>query len=292
MSSSEDRIVLFGHKGWVASYVIPLLEEAGFRVIPADVRADDISAVRMLLDGHQPSRVLSLLGRTHGEGFTTIDYLEQKGKLAENVRDNLFCPLVLAEECKKRGIHFTYLGTGCIFSADEPDKHALYTEASDPDFFGSSYSVVKGFTDRLMREVYDASALNVRIRMPITADLSERNFISKITKYDRVCSIPNSMTVLPTLIPILCDMIKNKVTGTINLVNPGHISHNQILELYKKYVDPEFTWNNFSIEEQNEILLSKRSNNVLSTTKLETMYPDVPGIVEAVENVMKRIGTH
>ena len=30
----------------------------------------------------------------NGKKYTTIDYLEQKGKITENVRDNLFSPIV------------------------------------------------------------------------------------------------------------------------------------------------------------------------------------------------------
>ena len=61
------------------------------------------------------------------------------------------------------------------------------------------------------------------------------------------------MTVLPELLPITLDMMKNKTIGTINLTNPGVISHNEILELYKKYVDNEFVWKNFTIKEQDNI---------------------------------------
>ena len=52
--------------------------------------------------------------------------------------------------------------------------------------------------------------------------------------------------------------------------------------LRKKIIDPEFKWENFNIEEQNNILLSKRSNNYLSTQKLESLYPNVKNIQEAV----------
>ena len=76
-------------------------------------------------------------------------------------------------------------------------------EQDKPNFFGSSYSTVKGYTDRLMHELYDDSVLNVRIRMPITSEVNSRNFITKITNYKRVCSIPNSMTVLDNLLPVM-----------------------------------------------------------------------------------------
>ena len=92
--------------------------------------------------------------------------------------------------------------------------------------------------------------------MPINAEKSPRNFIYKITHYEKICSIPNSMTVLPDFFPIILDLIENKKTGTLNLTNPGLISHNEILEMYKEIVDPNFKWENFSIEEQDKILLS------------------------------------
>ena len=45
------------------------------------------------------------------------------------------------------------------------------------------------------------------------------------------------MTVLPTLLPIMLDMALNGETGTYNLSNPGLISHNEILEMYKEIID-------------------------------------------------------
>ena len=53
------------------------------------------------------------------------------------------------------------------------------------------------------------NVLNLRIRMPITGDMNSRNFITKITTYEKICSIKNSMTVLPELLPKVIDMMKN-----------------------------------------------------------------------------------
>ena len=73
------------------------------------------------------THVLCCMGRTHGtrdgKKFTTIDYLEHPEKLHENINDNLFSPLSLALLCQQRNIHFTYIGTGCIFTYD--DKHSV-----------------------------------------------------------------------------------------------------------------------------------------------------------------------
>ena len=92
------------------------------------------------------------------------------------------------------------------------------------------------------------------------------------------------MTYLPELLPIMVDMAVKKKTGTINLTNPGVISHNDILEMYQKKVDPSKRWENMSIQDQNAILKSKRSNNWLDTAKLESEY-NVTGIREVIEGL-------
>lgn len=38
--------------------------------------------------------------------------------------------------------------------------------------------------------------------------------------------------------------------GVYNFTNPGAISHNEILALYKKHVDPSYTWTNFTVGDQ------------------------------------------
>ena len=66
------------------------------------------------------------------------------------------------------------------------------------------------------------------------------------------------------------------------------ISHNQILKMYQEIVDPNFTWENFSIEEQDSILKSRRSNNYLDTNKLLTLYPEINNITVAVRKILEQ----
>ena len=241
------------------------------------------------LDDLRPTHVISCIGRTHGmiDGteIGTIDYLEYPGKLVDNIRDNLYAPVLLAKLCQERGIHYTYLGTGCIFEYDEKHEDIGFIEQDKPNFFGSSYSIVKGFTDQMMKW-YDV--LNVRIRMPITAQPNPRDFITKIANYQKICSMPNSMTVLDELLPLLADMIIKKRTGTIHLTNPGIISHQEILEMYKEIIDPNKTWETMTYQQQSELLRSKRSNNYLDTTLLQQWYPMVSDIHTAMRRTLEK----
>ena len=280
------KILIYGGRGWIGSQFIELLNDVKY--VCGKARADNEHELANEICEHSPTHVVSFIGRTHGKigdkVYGTIDYLEQEGKLTENIRDNLFAPLILATLCKDLDIHYTYLGTGCIFKYGEDPKYE-FEEKSSPNFFGSSYSIVKGYTDRLMH-LYDDEVLNLRIRMPITGVKNARNFITKISTYEKICSISNSMTVLPELLPLVLDMMKHNITGTMNLTNPGTISHNEILDMYRELVDPEFTWQNFTEIEQRAILDSDRSNNHLDTRLLESLYPDILSIKDAVRKCL------
>jgi hypothetical protein len=105
--------------------------------------------------------------------------------------------------------------------------------------------------------------------MPISREVSHRNLIDKLVSYPNICSIPNSMTVLDDMWPILDRMIDRKVTGTYNLVNPGLAEHQWILEQYRDILKPSHTWTTVSYEEQMNYIKSHRSNNELTTDKLE-----------------------
>ena len=72
--------------------------------------------------------------------------------------------------------------------------------------------------------------LVLRIRMPLSDTLHPRNFITKITRYEKVVNIPNSMTILTDLLPVAVDMMRKSKVGVYNFTNPGVISHNEILD--------------------------------------------------------------
>ena len=146
------KFLVYGVNGWIGSKVFKLLNDLNdVDVVEGNCRVDNVAELEKEIISVAPTHVISLIRRTHGthNGTTygTIDYLEQPGKLVENVRDNLFSPMVLSLMATKHKFHFTYLGTGCIFEYDNDHPFGEevngFTEKSRPNFFGSSYSVVK-----------------------------------------------------------------------------------------------------------------------------------------------------
>lgn len=267
------------------------------------------------LDEVKPTFVVNAAGIT---GRPNVDWCEDHK--AEVLRVNVIGTMSLMDLTCQRGIHMTNFGTGCIYSYD--DEHPIggktFTEEDPANFFGSFYSRTKAMVESMAMESYD-NVLMLRLRMPISDDLHHRSFVTKISTYAKVVDIPNSMSVLTDLLPIALTMTERRLKGKYNFTNPGAISHNEILALYKEvrpkpctscaalccvsrvacvgtcvdaqYIDPTFWWDNFTEAEQNAILKSGRSNNTLSTDKLVDALPDirVTPIKEAIVGVFQRM---
>lgn len=243
-------------------------------------RLEDRGAILDDIERFEPTHVLNAAGLT---GRPNVDWCETHR--VETIRSNVIGCLNLADICKSKGIHMTYFGTGCIFHYDDGNfrqgSGIGFSEDDEPNFTGSYYSKTKAMLETMLRE-YD-NVLTLRVRMPIVADLTyQRNFITKILTYNKVIDIPNSMTVLPELLPMAIDMATRKVTGIVNYTNPGAISHNEILQLYKDYVDPDYTWENFTVDEQAKVIVAPRSNNLLDTKRIESECPEILPIRESL----------
>jgi len=281
---ATKKALVWGGRGWIGGHFEAELHRQGWEVVHATSRADCREAVMDEIIKEKASHLVSLIGRTHGPGFSTIDYLEQPGKLQENIRDNLYGPLVLAEAARETGRHLLYMGTGCIFTGSTDE---LFTEDDAPNFFGSAYSTVKGFTDQLMAAY--RQTLNVRIRMPIHSQDNPRNFITKIIQYRKINSIPNSMTVLDDIIPLLVKAMERRIVGTLNAVNPGVIEHSEILRMYRDFQNPSHTWEELDTKElmNGGHVVAARSNNHLDTTRIKTLFPELPPLRESVERILR-----
>jgi dTDP-4-dehydrorhamnose reductase len=284
-ADSGKKFLIFGAKGWIGGKLVVLLKQQKHEVYEAQARLEDRAAIIKEIERYNPDFVINAAGVT---GRPNVDWCEDHQQ--ETMLSNITGAFNLAHICWEHSIHMTNFGTGCIYEYDaaHPMGSGIgFKEEETPNFDGSFYSKTKIILDKLL-QVYP-NVLNLRLRMPISDDLSERNFITKITRYKKVVNIPNSMSILTDLLPIAIEMALRKITGAYNFVNPGTISHNEILELYKHYIDPNFTYENFTVEEQNKILKSKRSNNELDVTKLLKEFPELLPVQQAIIGVFERM---
>lgn len=282
-----DTILIYGSRGWIASQIIDHIyhKNIHFNIVEGQSRVDDINSLSKEIFKINPDIVICSIDRTGVKNLKNIENLQGVDTIYDNIRDNLYAPLNLASICERKNIYCVYIGTGCIYDGE---KNKIFDEEDNPNFFGTNYSIVKGFTDRLMRQI--PNLLNLRIRMPVGDEKHECNFLNEILSYKKFINKHNSITVLPSLMEHLIHLIQQRVVGTINFTNPDIITHNEILDIYKKELDPSFEYNNLNITEQNENLKAKISNTHLNTTKLLSLCPGVPNVKNAIENTINRYG--
>ncbi len=283
--NAKTFLIFGGKTGWIGQKLIKIINQQEHIAIPAQSRLENRQDVIKEIQNTKPNCIINAAGRT---GTPNVDWCEAHKQ--ETIRANIIGALNLADIAFQHDIHMINLGTGCIYEYDE--KHPMYsgkgyTEEDTPNFHGSFYSHTKVMLDNLLQSY--PNVLNLRLRMPISDDLHPRNFIAKITKYEKVINIPNSMSILHDLLPLIPEMHKRKLTGNYNFTNPGTISHNEILDLYRKYIDQSFSYKNFTVEEQNQILKARRSNNELDSSKLLKEFPQILNIKDSIVNVFKRM---
>lgn len=156
-----------------------------------------------------------------------------------------------------------------------------FTETDRPNFEGSFYSYTKARVEDILKHFPRTCIL--RVRMPVSDDLHPRSFVTKITRYARVVDVPNSHSILHDLLPVVILMSEHGEEGVFNFTNPGAISHNEVLEMYREIVDPAYTWKNFTVEEQSKVVKADRSNCALDPTKLMAKVKEYQGEGHDVE---------
>jgi len=287
--SGQSKFLVYGPNGWIGGILVDMLKRQGKDVVGSTTRLENRESVLADLEKYQPTHVLNCAGVT---GRPNVDWCEDNKQAT--VRSNVIGTLDLVDACYTKGIHVTNFATGCIYVYD--DAHPMgsgkgFTEDDVANFDGSYYSKTKAQVENIIREY--SNVLNLRLRMPVSDDLHPRNFVTKITRYEHVVDIPNSNTILHDLLPAAIAMAEAKTTGIFNFTNPGAISHNEVLTLYKKHVKPDFTWKNFSLEQQAKVIKAGRSNCELDTTKLTSLLEKigikVPEVHEAYDQCFQRM---
>ncbi|KAN0033879.1 hypothetical protein ACTFIV_000356 [Dictyostelium citrinum] len=290
-NNNKELIIIFG-KGYISKKLVNILENeknSTFNNIDYYVsnnRTENRESIIKEFEELKPTYVINCAGK---QGTPNVDWCEDNQQ--EVIRSNIIGTLNLIDICYLKKIHITHITSGCLYYYN--DEHPKFSnkgfkEYEQSNYFGSFYSRNRYLGEQLTYP-YDSNTLSFRIRLPICDEIyNPRNIVYKLIGYEKVINEPNSWTVLNDLCPIILDMTIKKYKGFYNLVNPGVITHNEVLDLYIKYVDPNFTYKNFSVQEQRKILNCDRSNNQLDSSKLESIYPNqIPDVKVSIEQLFK-----
>lgn len=278
-------ILIYGGTGFIGKYIVSELNKHNLLYKLSSKRTYKYDDILDDINQYKPTHIISAAGFSTP---TNIDYYEYN---VENlILTNTTGNLILADLSKLYNIHLTLFMSGSIYTYTNDDYYNnIYYEEDIPNFYGNTYSANRIATEYLL--MYYPNICILRIRMPISDDMDMKSLITKIINYRTVINIPNSMSVLSDVIPFIYTAINQNLVGIFNLVNNGIITHPEILDLYKLYVNPNYKYIIISEEEQNEKLYALRSNCHISNSKV-SQYIKIPHIKESITNIfneMKRV---
>jgi len=278
-------VLMYGSHGWIGNKIKHILIQEGHVVHDGAARLQEREKIEQEIIQYKPDYIINSAGII---GKPNVDWCESHRQ--ETIRSNVLGLINLVDIAFLHNIHVTNIATGCIYTYDE--KHPLasgiaFTEEENPNFTESFYSKTKVLAEEIIMQY--PNVLQLRVRLPVGQDLSPNSFIGKIIKYKKLVNVPNSMSVLEDLLPLVPEMLERKLLGIYNFVNPGTISHHEVIELYKKYVNPAHQYEGFSLEEHNHVMKVPRSHCHVSAQKLLNEFPNIPDVKDAMERLFKAI---
>lgn len=247
------RILILG-AGYIGRRI---QQETGYVI--CDQKISSYQDLLAIVKKYKPHTLINCAGYV---GKNNIDDCEKA--IDECLLANTFLPIWLGELACRTKIKVVHISSGCIYhyryTKDKPIR-----EGKKPDYNDLFYSRSKIYADQVLEHLTKSfNILILRIRVPLDIYPHPRNLLTKLIKYKKVISEPNSVTYIPDFIKALEHLLKIKAKGTFNVAVKGGLRYKQLLEAYQLHV-PGFKFTKTSLKK----LGLARTSLVLSTKKLE-----------------------
>ena len=283
-------ILLLGGNGYVGSAIQKNLTGRGLPFTVASRASSDYSnpnvLVKMLRD-LRPEFLINAAGYT---GKPNVDACEIHR--TECLDGNSVLPGVIREVCEQTQTPWGHVSSGCIFTGAKSDGSG-FTENDAPNFsFRQNNCSFYSGCKALGEEVLDGAenCFIWRLRIPFNNINSERNYISKMMRYDRLLMASNSLSQLDEFADACVASWTQRVPfGTYNLTNPGSVTTRDVVRLIQKHGLSNREFQFFESDDQFMKLAARtpRSNCVLDSTKAIAAGLPLSPIEEALEKAMK-----
>jgi dTDP-4-dehydrorhamnose reductase len=197
-------------------------------------------------------------------GFTgrpNVDECETKKEQCWKL--NVLLPKLIEDTCKEVDANFIHVSSGCIYSGYEKD----FTEDDKPNFgmfedHSSFYSKSKHAGELNLDHNFSNI---VRIRMPIEGELTDKNLLTKLLKYNNIIDFRNSKTDITVLCEFIETIADNFQAGIFNAVHGNSLSTKQVVDIMKEFGIENKDWKFVPYDDLD--IACNRSNCVLDNTK-------------------------
>jgi dTDP-4-dehydrorhamnose reductase len=309
-------ILLLGASGYIGEAFVAELKRRKWDYIALARKQLDYTRFDLLLEflrTKTPAFVINCAGFT---GKPNVDACELDK--AGTLMGNALLPQTIAHACAAAGLPWGHISSGCIYSGakiseqgrvrvekdmTQPHLHAL-AEQKSPAILGFTESDTPNFSFRdLPCSFYSGSkALGEeaiaglgrsyvwRLRIPFDRFDNQRNYLSKVQRYQKVYENVNSISHRGDFAKACLDLWEGRAAfGTYNVTNPGYVTTRQVVELIERHLKPARKFEFWQSDEEFYKVAAKtpRSNCVMDVSKLLAAGVKIRPVAEALEESLK-----
>jgi UDP-glucose 4,6-dehydratase len=229
-------ILLIGESGYIGKEFVKQLSINNLKFISLSYKACKRDVLLNIIRQNNIKYIINCAGFV---GKPNIEICEsQKDKCIEG---NILLPILLKEVCEQADIIYGHISTGCLYNGESLSSKG-YNENDEPNFTFEKnncgfYTGSKALTEKIVKQ-YSKSYI-WRIRLPFENVNNNRNYISKIIKYDTLITEANSITNKKEFVnACIQSIIKQIPFGIYNITNTGSISALDIVQKLQKTIMP------------------------------------------------------
>jgi dTDP-4-dehydrorhamnose reductase len=264
------HILLLGGSGYVGTEFVRQITARGHRLTSlgrANCDVYNVEALTREISAAAPDYLINCAGYT-GKPNVDACELDKTNCLAGNA----ILPGVISTACKRAGIHWGHVSSGCIYTGSRADGSG-FTEDDAPNFSFrqnncSFYSGTKALGEEILQD--DANCYIWRLRIPFSHVDSSRNYLSKVMRYSRLLEAENSLSHLTEFVAAALDSFELKIPyGIYNLTNPGSVKTSEVVQLIQQagLSDKSFEFFDSESDFMTKAAKTPRSNCVMNSTK-------------------------
>jgi len=279
-------ILLIGSSGYIGTEFVKQLDKKNIKYYTLSYKEANYKNIKSLYDLYN---IKYLINSAAFVGKPNIEACEsQKDKCIEG---NILLPILLKNICEQFNIIYCHISTGCLYNGATSELNG-YKEIDEPNFnfkYNNCgfYTGTKALTEDLIKS-YPQNYI-WRIRLPFEQFHNDRNYISKIIKYDTLITEKNSLSNKSEFVNACIESILKEIPfGIYNITNTGSISASDIFEKIKKTIMPNKKANFLTMDEfYNKISSMPRSNCITDNSKIRSTGIKMLDVNESIDLCLK-----
>jgi len=310
-------IALLGARGYIGSAFAEAMEEREWPFAALSRAQLDYTRFPVLVEFLRQQKPAFLINAAGFTGKPNVDACEVAR--VETLNGNVLLPLTIAHACEITGTPWGHVSSGCIYNGarllrqeqweietdltspefqkvrrEHPERIRGFDETNCPNFtFGrppcSFYSGSKALAEEALGKVNGCYIW--RLRMPFDERDNERNYLTKLQRYDRLYESINSISHRGDFVRACLDLWGcGAPFGIYNITNPGYVSTREVVATIRSVlgVEREFTFFSNDAEFYRSGVRAMRSNCILNVEKLLGTGVRMRSISEALTDALKR----